>query len=40
MDPAQTFVLHTPTQQAIPQFEMAGTPNDLDIPAFMRRRVY
>lgn len=39
-DPAQTFVINNPTREALPQFEMAGTPNDLDIPAFMRRRVY
>ena len=23
----------------VPQFEMAGTPADLDVPAFMRRRI-
>ncbi len=39
-DPAQSFVLPTVTKEAVPQFEMAGTPSDLDIPAFMRRRVY
>lgn len=39
-DPAQTFVINSPTREVLPQFEMAGTPNDLDIPAFMRRRVY
>jgi cell division protein FtsZ len=25
---------------ALPQFEMAGTPTDLDVPAFLRRRVH
>lgn len=39
-DPAQSFVVNVPTKEAQPQFEMAGTPSDLDIPAFMRRRVY
>jgi cell division protein FtsZ len=28
----------TPERVSLPQFEMAGTPSDLDIPAFMRRR--
>lgn len=39
-DPVQTFVIHTPEKETVPQFEMAGTSSDLDIPAFMRRRVY
>ncbi len=39
-DTAQSFVVNVPTKEAQPQFEMAGTPSDLDIPAFMRRRVY
>jgi cell division GTPase FtsZ len=30
----------TPTAVAFPQFEMAGTPADLDVPAFLRRRVH
>jgi len=29
----------TASPVALPQFEMAGTPTDLDIPAFMRRRI-
>lgn len=36
------FLLHENklTPVALPQFEMAGTPADLDVPAFLRRRVH
>jgi len=39
--PAPAVRLHenAPATAAFPQFEMAGTPVDLDVPAFMRRRV-
>ena len=37
----ETVVLHQnqPTPVAMPQFEMAGNPADLDVPAFLRRRI-
>jgi cell division protein FtsZ len=35
---ASYFEQPVPQPMSLPQFEMAGTPNDLDIPAFMRRR--
>jgi len=35
---ASYFKQPVPQPMSLPQFEMAGTPNDLDIPAFMRRR--
>jgi len=35
---ASYFEQPLPQPMPLPQFEMAGTPNDLDIPAFMRRR--
>ena len=35
---ASYFEQPLPQSMPLPQFEMAGTPNDLDIPAFMRRR--
>jgi cell division protein FtsZ len=35
---ASFFEETKPVAMSLPQFEMAGTPNDLDIPAFMRRR--
>jgi len=39
---APAFLLHenAPTPVAMPQFEMAGTPADLDVPAFLRRRIH
>jgi cell division protein FtsZ len=41
VEAAPEMQLHneTPAAIALPQFEMAGTPADLDVPAFMRRRV-
>ncbi|MHC1741282.1 MAG: cell division protein FtsZ [Anaerolineaceae bacterium] len=38
--PAVLFHNNSAAQVAIPQFEMAGTPIDLDVPAFLRRRVH
>jgi cell division protein FtsZ len=35
---ASYLQMKSPEPVSLPQFEMAGTPNDLDIPAFMRRR--
>jgi cell division protein FtsZ len=37
----ETVVLHQSSTAsiAVPQFEMAGTPADLDVPAFLRRRI-
>ena len=37
---APSVMLHTAMPLAAPQFEMAGTPGDLDVPAFMRRRIH
>jgi cell division protein FtsZ len=38
VDAADFFQQANPAAALLPQFEMAGTPTDLDIPAFMRRR--
>lgn len=37
----ESVVLHQESRSsiAVPQFEMAGTPVDLDVPAFLRRRI-
>lgn len=38
-DPAVLLHQNANTRVALPQFELAGTPADLDVPAFMRRRI-
>lgn len=38
-DNALSILLPTSATNSIPQYEMAGTPSDLDVPAFMRRRI-
>jgi hypothetical protein len=37
-NPTEVFQVAAPESMALPQFEMAGVPNDLDLPTFMRRR--